>query len=311
MIRIFFRHVWDSLKNIRRNGWMTVAAVSSVTITLFLVGIFLGLILNTQKLANDLANNVRVVAYIKLESHDNSQTIPDPKNSTKTIANPDYHKILNEIKTVPNVKAVTFSSKDQELDKLTKSLGPVWNLFKGSANPLYDSYVIEATSHDKVKEVSAAVSKLDGITKVDYGGVSTTNLFNLANMVRTWGTGLALLLILIAMFLISNTIRLTIISRSREIQIMRLVGAKNSYIRWPFFLEGAWVGLLGAILPTVAVIFIYGIIVKDFGPGLESSNLHLLPEATFIPQITLLLFAIGIVIGSLGATLSMRRYLKA
>ena len=86
MIRTFFKHLWQSIKNLRRNGWMTVAAVSSVTITLVLVGVFLAVILNTTKLASDLENNVRISTFLKLNIHDGEKEITDPNDKSKVIS---------------------------------------------------------------------------------------------------------------------------------------------------------------------------------------------------------------------------------
>ena len=118
------------------------------------------------------------------------------------------------------------------------------------------------------------------------------------------------LLLVTAILLISNTIRITIISRSREIQIMRLVGAKNSYIRGPFLLEGAWVGLLGAIAPSALIYFLYQIAYQSVAPSLATQNLSLIPMNIFIPIMVGSLFLVGIVIGSLGSMISMSRFLK-
>ena len=114
MIRTFFKHLWQSIKNLRRNGWMTVAAVSSVTITLVLVGVFLAVILNTTKLASDLENNVRISTFLKLNVHDGEKEIADPNDKSKMVANPDYHKIEKAIEKVPHVTKVTYSSKENE-----------------------------------------------------------------------------------------------------------------------------------------------------------------------------------------------------
>lgn len=118
------------------------------------------------------------------------------------------------------------------------------------------------------------------------------------------------LLLFTAVFLISNTIRITIISRSREIQIMRLVGAKNSYIRGPFLWEGAWVGLLGAILPSALVYSFYKMIYTSVNASLASQDLSLISMDVFVPGMIGALFVIGIIIGSLGSVISMNRYLK-
>lgn len=310
MIRIFFKHLWQSIKNLRRNGWMTVAAVSSVTITLVLVGVFLAVILNTTKLASDLENNVRISTFLKLNVHDGEKEIADPNDKSKMITNPDYHKIEKAIEKVPHVTKVTYSSKENELEKLTKSLGNTWKMFKGDSNPLYDVYIVEADKPENVTAVAKNISKIDGVDRADYGGTNTKKIFGLSKVIRTWGAGAAILLLFVAVFLISNTIRITILSRQREIQIMRLVGAKNGYIRWPFFLEGAWVGLLGAILPSVLISFVYRIGYVGLQKPLSQQGLYLLNPNTFVPQLIVLMIVVGVAIGSLGSIISMRRFLK-
>ena len=311
MIRNFFKHLLESLKNLRRNGWMTIAAISSVMITLILVGIFSTVILNTMKLSNGIANNVRVVAYVKLNVHDQSATIPDPHNAAKTVKNADYQKVYNAINEIPNVKKVTFSSKDEQFKELTASLGKSWQLAQGDSNPLYDAYIIEADQTSHVEQVASAVKKITGVQTVNYGGNNTKNIFAFARTVQIWGSVGAVLLLLVAVFLISNTIRITIISRQREIQIMRLVGAKNGYIRWPFFLEGAWVGLIGAIIPSILIWWVYGLAYTSLKPALHMQDLSMYPRGEFTLYMVIALFVIGILIGSIGAILSMRRYLKA
>lgn len=308
MIRRFFGHFIESLKSLKRNGWMTLAAISSVTITLALVGLFASVILNTAKLATDLEQNVRVNVYLRANSTDQAETIVN--EAGETVANPDFQRVYNQIMSLPNVQSVTYSSKDEQLKKLTETLGETWNLFQGDANPLYDAYIIDTTEPQYVKTVAAEIAKIDGVTEVRDGEVETERIFKLASMVRTWGLAATGLLLFTAIFLISNTIRITIISRSREIQIMRLVGAKNSYIRGPFLWEGAWVGLLGAILPSFLVYFLYKMVYTSINTSLASQNLSLINMNIFIPGMIGSLFVIGIIIGSLGSVISMNRYLK-
>ncbi|HFR3770623.1 TPA: permease-like cell division protein FtsX [Streptococcus suis] len=308
MIRRFFRHLWESLKSLKRNGWMTVAAISSVAITLTLVGIFASVIINTAKLASDLENNVRINVFLRANSTDQAETIVDDEG--KTVANPNFKAVYNKITALPNVETVTYSSKDEQLQKLTATLGDTWNLFQGDANPLYDAYIIDTTEPQYVKSVAAEIAKIDGVIEVRDGEVETERIFKLAGMVRTWGLAAAALLLFTAIFLISNTIRITIISRSREIQIMRLVGAKNSYIRGPFLWEGAWVGLLGAALPAALVYFLYQMVYKSVNASLASQDLSLLPVDIFVPIMVGALVVIGVLIGSIGSVISMNRYLK-
>ena len=148
------------------------------------------------------------------------------------------------------------------------------------------------------------------MSEVQDGGANTERLFQLASFIRVWGLVIAGLLIFIAVFLISNTIRITIISRSREIQIMRLVGAKNGYIRGPFLLEGAFIGLLGATAPSVLVFIVYRMVYQSVNKSLVGQNLSMIAPEVFTPLMIALLFVIGIFIGSLGSGISMRRFLK-
>lgn len=272
MISRFFRHLFEALKSLKRNGWMTVAAVSSVMITLTLVAIFASVIFNTAKLATDIENNVRVVVYIRKDVEDNSQTIEEGQ----TVTNNDYHKVYDSLKNMSTVKSVTFSSKEEQYEKLTEIMGDNWKIFEGDANPLYDAYIVEANTPNDVKTIAEDAKKIEGVSEVQDGGANTERLFKLASFIRVWGLGIAALLIFIAVFLISNTIRITIISRSREIQIMRLVGAKNSYIRGPFLLEGAFIGLLGAIAPSVLVFIVYQIVYQSVNKSLVGQNLSMI-----------------------------------
>lgn len=308
MIRRFFRHFIESLKSLKRNGWMTIAAISSVTITLTLVGIFASVILNATKLTTDLTNNVRINVYLRANSTDNAQTIVNDQG--QTVENPDYQSIYKQILAMNNVKSIDYSSKEEQLEHLTATLGETWNLFKGDANPLYDSYIIETVDPQYVKSVGAEIAKIDGVTEVRDGEVETERIFKLNRVVKTWGFAGTGLLLFTAILLISNTIRITIISRSREIQIMRLVGAKNSYIRGPFLLEGAWVGLLGALVPSAFVYFAYQMLYVSVNASLASQNLSLIPMKIFVPAMIASLFVVGIVIGALGSVISMRRFLK-
>ena len=307
MIRRFFRHLIESLKSLKRNGWMTVAAVSSVTITLSLVAIFASVILNTAKLASDISNNVRIVVYMRKDIADNSKTIV---KEGQTVKNNDYHKIYDALTSMDHVSKVTYSSKEEQYEKLTETMGSEWKVFEGDSNPLYDADIVDTTEHKYVDSVAAEAKKLEGVSEVQDGGANTQKLFALSDFIRVWGLVGAGLLIFIAVFLISNTIRITIISRSREIQIMRLVGAKNSYIRGPFLFEGAWIGLLGSVLPVVLVYFGYNMAYQTMNKNLVAQNLSMIEPHLFVPAMIGAVSVLGIFIGSLGSSISMRRFLK-
>lgn len=293
MIRTFFRHILESIKSLKRNGWMTVASVSAVTITLTLVGLFMAVIINATKIAEDIEGNVEVSVFIDIGTNEK-----------------DMKKLESELKEIDHVKNVTFSSKAQELKKIQNAMGDSWSLFEGDNNPLYDVYVVSTTDPSHTKEVSEAAAKLANVSRADYGGTSSDRILKIASAVRTWGLAAAALLLFIAMFLISNTIRITILSRQREIQIMRLVGAKNGYIRWPFFLEGGWIGLIGAIIPVLIITFGYDQAFQALNPTLLRSHYSMIHPQDIVWKINLLMVGIGVIIGSLGSIISMRRFLK-
>ncbi|BAL62250.1 permease-like cell division protein FtsX [Melissococcus plutonius] len=293
MIKTFFSHIFESIKSLKRNGWMTIASASAVTITLILVGIFMSIIFNATKLARDVEGNVTVSVFIDIGT-----------------SKQDIHNLKTKLSNLPNVESISYSNKDQQLKRIQKQMGSAWNLFEGDSNPLYDVYYIQAKEPTDTKGIAKQAEKMPNVFKADYGGVSSDKIFRIAATVRTWGLAAAILLLFVAVFLISNTIRITILSRKREIHIMRLVGAKNGFIRWPFFLEGAWIGLFGAIIPVVILTIGYQQFYNIFNPQLLRSNYSLLKPENFVMKIDVLMVFIGMLIGSLGSVISMRRFLK-
>ncbi len=294
MIRNFFRHIGSALKNLKRNGWMTLASASAVAVTLTLVGIFLGVILNVTKIAEDINKNVDVSVFVEIGTSKEETT-----------------KLGEELKKIPDVEKVVFSSKQNEYKKLTDKLGDTWKLFDGDDNPLYDVFILTAKDSEAIKGIQKSAAKAPNVHKADYGGQNSDKIFSIAKNVKVWGTTAAVFLVAVAIFLISNTIRITIISRKREIQIMRLVGAKNGFIRWPFFLEGAFIGVLGSIIPILLISFGYAQVYFVFTKSMMASAAYeLVAPATLVVQLNLLLLVIGVVIGSVGSVLSMRRFLK-
>ena len=293
MIRTFFRHLLESIKSLKRNGWMTVASVSAVTITLTLVGVFMAVIMNATKLAQDIEGNVDVSVFVDIGTKDE-----------------EMKKLEKELNDLDHVKKVEFSSKEHELKKIHIEIGDSWIFFEVDFNPLYDVLVVSSTDPSYTKQVAEKAADLKNVSRSDYGGASSDRIFQIAGAVRTWGLVAAALLLFVAMFLISNTIRITILSRQREIQIMRLVGAKNGYIRWPFFLEGGWIGLIGAILPILIITFGYAWFYQLINPSLLRSHYSLIHPENIVWKINLLMVGIGVIIGSLGSIISMRRFLK-
>ena len=292
-IRTMGRHIRDAFKSLFRNGLMTFGSVSAVSMILLIVGVFVSLLFNVNKIGSDIENDVNVRVYIDLAA--------DQEKADQLEA---------KIKELADVESVTFRSKDEELEDVTKSFAEEFSLFKNDGNPLRNAFDVKAKEPQKTSAVAKAIEGMDYVARVRYGEARADNLFRIIATARNIGAVIIVGLLALAMFLISNTIRSTIYSRRTEIEIMRLVGATKAYIRWPFFLEGGMIGLLGSIIPIGLVWSIYLWIYKGGSDFFSGSSFSLLDPNPFLIYVSLAMAAIGITIGAFGSILSMRRFLK-
>lgn len=286
-------HLKNSFQSLWRNGWMTIAAISGVAITILLVGLSLMLVFNISKVSHEIENDVSIRVSV------------NPKSTVK-----QERTLKRQLQELPGVKKITYSSKQQELKKVIGQYGRSFAMFEGDQNPLNDVYIVKATTPRATIKLANRAQKLDNVSDVTYGGNKTKSLFSVMNTIRTWSMIVAVVLLVIAVFLIANTIRITILSREHEVKIMRLVGATRWYIRWPFILEGAWTGLIGAIIPVIVINSIYSMLIKAVGPQLAASGYELLSQSALLWPLDSLLVIIAIAIGAFGAAVSMRRFLK-
>lgn len=292
------RHLREGFKGTLRNGWMTFAAVSAVTITLLLVGVFALVMFNVNEISENVENDVEIQVFV-----------------TRTAEEANVEKLGENIEQIPGVESVTFSSKEDELENFRNQLGEDADAY-GTVekdNPLHDRYIVKASDPLETETVADAVQSLDNVDKVTYGQDYIDKMFAFFNGIRIGGLVLIVGLTLMAMFLISNTIKMTIFSRRREIEIMRLVGAKNSFIRWPFFIEGLLLGVLGALIPIAVIYFGYDVAYSALQPSLDQLNsdiFKLIDPSVLTTQVSLVLLALGAFIGIWGSTTSLGRFLK-
>ncbi len=292
-LRTIGRHIKESFKSLFRNGWMSVAAVSAVAVTLLLVGSFIAMLMNVNKLASDVENDVSVRVYIDLAASEDEQK-----------------QLGEQLEKLDEVDSVEYRTREQELKQVVGTYGDEFNLFKGDDNPLHNVYIVNTTQPEFTKKVAAEAEKMEFVSQANYGGAEADALFDTMKTVRNVGGIIIITLILTAVFLISNTIRITIFSRRTEIEIMKLVGATNWFIRWPFVIEGALIGLIGAAIPVaiLSVVYVYGFdAISNYFVGTYFS---LLTPSPFLYQLGGLMLGIGVVIGAIGSLLSIRRFLK-
>lgn len=291
--RTFFGHIGEAFRSLRRNGWMTVAAIAAVAITLFLVGSLIASVLNLNKLASDIEDDVNIRVSIDLAADQD-----------------DQEDLWEEIMALDNVADMTYSSRHEELDNIIGVYGEDFDLLEGDDNPLYDVFIVHATSPEDTQVLAGEIENFNFVQDVNYGGAEADRLFSLTRTMRNVGFVVIGVLIFTAVFLISNTIRIAIFSRSTEIEIMRLVGAKNSFIRWPFLFEGAIIGLVGSLISSAVIAYIYINGFDRLMTLLSQTSFALLAPDPFLYGLLGVLVAIGVVIGSLGSLLSIRRFLK-
>jgi len=292
-IRTMWRHIRDAVKSLFRNGWSTFGAISAVSMVLLLVGIFVSLLFNMNKIATDVEQDVNVRVYIDLAA-----------DETKT------EELKAAIQALDAVDTVKFRSKDEELDDITKSVAQEFELFKNDSNPLRNAFDVSTKNPKQTKEVATTIEKMDYVARVNYGGAKADTLFKVISTSRNVGVGVIAVLLIIALFLISNTIRATIHARRTEIEIMQLVGATKAYIRWPFFLEGGFIGLIGSIVPIALLWGLYLWVYKGGSDFFAGSNFSLLAPNPFLYRLSLAMAGVGVLIGSFGSIFSMRRFLK-
>ncbi|WP_025720439.1 permease-like cell division protein FtsX [Paenibacillus sp. 1-18] len=299
----FLRHMREGFKNIFRNGWMSVASITSIIVSLLILGVFIMLVLNVNSLADQADSKVEVNVFLELNVDQSMR-----------------ETLQKEIAAMPEISKTSFVTKAQGLEELRKDLGDsgkdLLEGFDKDSNPLPDKIVVEVIEPTTVPFVAEKIEKLNTlhpekpILKVRYGKGTVETLFTITKLIRNVGFIFVAGLAIMSMFLISNTIRVTILARRREIGIMKLVGATNFFIRWPFFIEGALIGLIGSLI-TVGILFTgYQRLLTAVQGDIALNMLKLMPLGGIWIQLSALLVILGMLVGIVGSTLSMRKFLK-
>jgi cell division transport system permease protein len=275
---------------------MSFASISAVTVTLILVGIFALVMMNLNHIADNIENDVEIRVLIDI--------INDPKEMKAA-----EDKLMKQVERLPEVAEVKYSSKEDELKILIENYGEDFSLYEQS-NPLRNVLYVKAKDPEQTADLAKKIDKLDHTYDVIYGEEKVENLFNFLNTGRNIGLVLILGLLFTAIFLIYNTIRITIVARKDEIEIMKLVGATSSFVRIPFLFEGLWLGVLGSILPMIVVSVVYYNVYNKLTPKIQGNMLQLLEVTPLVYEVNLIVLALGIFIGVWGSFMSVRKFLR-
>ncbi|MCM3128251.1 MULTISPECIES: permease-like cell division protein FtsX [unclassified Paenibacillus] len=299
----FLRHLREGFKSLFRNGWMSIASITSIIVSLLILGVFVLLVVNVNSMADQADDQVEISTFLQL-------------NVDEALRG----KLQDEIGAMPEVSKIEFVPKEQGLADFKEELGEdgqeLLEGFDEDNNPLPDTLRVEVIDPSTVSFVAEKIEALNEeyqeqpIMKVNYGKDTVETLFKITRLIRTIGVVFVAGLALMSMFLISNTIRVTILARRREISIMKLVGATNSFIRWPFFVEGALIGFIGSII-TIAILFIgYNQLLNSIQQDIIIQMLDLVPLSGIWTWFGGSLLIMGMLVGILGSTLSIRKSLK-
>ncbi len=298
MLNRFFRHIKEGFFGVGRHAAMSLSSAMAVAITLIIISIFAIFTANVSSMTNSIEGKIQISVLVDYDYE--SQV--------------DLDRIGLEILEIENVEGVKFYTKDEEFDAYINSYEKEEErmLFESyrEDNPMHHAYYVQVVSGENLASVAEQIREIEGIYEINYGGEGAVFLVQTLDSIRNGGLLLVLALSLLAIFLIQNTIKLTIFARSEEIAIMRNVGAKNGFIRAPFMVEGILIGALGAVIPIFVTIFAYIYLYQQAGGILLSNLFILIPPHPFVLQISLVLLGVGMLVGLIGSFLSVTKYLR-
>ena len=285
--------IQEVFRSLRRNNWMSFASIGTVAVSLFVLGVFLLLVLNMNRMASALESQVQISVYLE-----------------DGLSADDRKDIASDIEALQGIESIRYISKDEAKARLEDRLGDQKYLLDalGDKNPLPDSFEVVVKSPDLVETAAKAIDLMDGVQEAKYGQDVIEHLFAITRLIRIFGLVLMVLLAGATLFIISNTIRLTVFARRKEIAIMKYVGATDWFIRWPFLLEGMVLGFVGGVIAAVALRSFYAAMAAKITDTL--TFFPLMPQYPSMNYITVALLLAGMAIGALGSALSLKRFLK-
>lgn len=308
-----FTFIKDGFKGVFRNGLMSFASIFVLLSSLLMIGIFTTVIYNVNENLKDMEQFKTLVCYLR----------EDVDVGTNEEPNELQGQIIEEIKALDNVKSVRFVSKDDALGKEKERYGDdegammIFEMYDNGSrdNPLPDAFEIDYHSVEKLSTLEANLEVL-GKTDENGGYIESIrnsseiaqNIENLKNVITVGGSWLMILLVVVSVFVISNTIKITYHSRELEIGIMRYIGATKFYITMPFIIESIIISLVSAAIGFVAQWYLYITIVE--GIQEKYSIIKIVPYEELNNIFLVIYFGAALVIGVVGSAISIRRYMK-
>ena len=288
--------VGEGFSNVFKNKKSTGASLMIMCATMIIFGVFLILGENINKFVSDIKSEQGFQVFIKVDATDE-----------------EIKKVEEEIRKIDNVSTIEFVSKEDGLNIMKERLKEKKEVLEGFNTELIKaSYMVKVDKLEKSKEVQDQIMKLDNIAKITSSDETVSTLINLAKGIRIVTGVILLLLVVISIFIIANTIKLTMHARRKEISIMKYVGATNNFIRWPFIVEGMIIGILASLISIVLVGGIYNLIAGQLisTSFIQKIGMSLVGFSDMITTITTVYMILGMGIGVIGSMISMKKYLE-
>ncbi len=296
IFRMLGRSIRDAFKSVFRNFSLSLASVSCITITLIIVAVSIIASLNVENFTKEIESDLTIVVFLNQDVEDS-----------------DIKYVTNKIKELDNIDSYEFKDKEkvkQEMQDESEVFKSVMSEWSKEDNPLKSTFQIKVKDATKISETANKIKKMKYVSLVRYGEGMVDKLVSAFSSIEKVAYGVVLALIIVTVFLIINTIKLTIFSRKREISIMRLVGASNFSIKTPFIIEGMVLGLIGSIIPVLLTTFGYLAFYKHFDGYLFTQLIKLISPEPFIYTTSISVVIIGIIVGMIGSASAVRKYLK-
>lgn len=276
-----------------RNRWMTFASIGTVTVSLFILGVFMMIVMNMTRLASELESQVQIAVYLN--------------DALTEEGRAEVEEMMRDMNSIAKIEYIP---REQAMKRLEERLGDQKYILEalGDSNPLPNSYDVTVKKPEQVQSTAVAIADLYGVDEAKYGQDVASHLFDMTRLLRLFGFVLMVLLAGATIFIISNTIRLTVFARRKEIAIMKYVGATDWFIRIPFILEGMTLGFIGGGLAAISLRSFYSAMAAKIYSTL--SFFPLMPQYPFINYLTIALIISGMVIGTIGSTISLKRFLE-
>ena len=293
---IFGYLLGEGFRNVFHNKKSSGASLAIMCATMLIFGLFFMIIENLNNAVETLETQQGIQVFIQ-----------------KTATDAQMEQIGEQIQAIDGVNKVTFVSKEDALNQTKEKLKDKQALIAGwdESNPFKASYLVTLTDLKLSSQVQDEIKKIDNIDSIQSRDETINGLVAIANGVRIVSAVILTLLVLISIFIIGNTIKLTVHARRKEISIMKYVGATDSFIRWPFVIEGIIIGIVAALLSILVLGIAYSLITNEAANSIISTmGIKLLSFTDMTTLLVIVYMVLGIGIGALGSSISMRKYLQ-